>query len=222
MRGSIMIKNTFQGVALMMAIMASTAVVAAEDRVYTLADAYHAALGTNESVKIAEEDVLQSDNRVDQAWSYIYPRLEGKAAYTKYNETLPPGGGPDIFQPNEQFWAGLILTQPLYTGGRTLAALRTAEKMQDASKSGLSVAKQDILLKVAEAYYGVLKAQKSIEISRSSLERVERHKQVTTREAATRKTKANSSALLRANTLVSQARINLVRSENGLRVSERS
>lgn len=214
-----MIRRALQGVTLMMAIMASAAVVAAEDRVYTLADAYHAALGTNEFVKIAEEGVLQSDSRLDQAWSYIYPRLVGQAAYTKYNDTLPPGGGSFIFQPNEQFWAGLILTQPLYTGGRTLAALRTAEKMQTASKSSLSVAKQEILIKVAEAYYGVLKAQKSIELSRGSLERMERHKQVTEREASTRKTKANTSALLRANTLVSQARINLVRSENGLRVS---
>ncbi len=214
-----MIRRALQGVTLMMAIMASAAVVAAEDRVYTLADAYHAALGTNEFVKIAEEGVLQSDSRLDQAWSYIYPRLVGQAAYTKYNDTLPVGGGSFIFQPNEQFWAGLILTQPLYTGGRTLAALRTAEKMQTASKSNLSVAKQEILIKVAEAYYGVLKAQKSIELSRGSLERMERHKQVTEREASTRKTKANTSALLRANTLVSQARINLVRSENGLRVS---
>ena len=186
---------------------------------YTLDDAYHAALVTNEFVKIAEEGVSQADSRIDQAWSYIYPHLVGQAAYTKYNETLPPGGGSVIFQPNDQFMAGLVLTQPLYTGGRTLAALRTAEIMQTASKSSLSVAKQDILLRVADAYYSVLAARKSIEISRGSLERMERHKQVTEREAATRKTKANSSALLRANTLVSQARINLVRSENGLRVS---
>jgi len=214
-----MIRKALQILTLTMAFLSSAVIVAADDRVYTLADAYHAALGTNELVKIAEEGVLQSDSRLDQAWSYVYPRLEGQAAYTKYNDTLPPGGGSNIYQPNEQFWAGLILTQPLYTGGRTLAGLRTAEKMQTASKNSLSVAKQDILLKVAEAYYGVLKAQKSIEISRNSLERMERHKQVTEREASTRKTKANTSALLRANTLVSQARINLVRSENGLKVS---
>lgn len=214
-----MIRRSLQSVTLTMAIMACAAAATAEDRVYTLADAYHAALGTNELVKIAEEGVLQSDSRLDQAWSNVYPRLAGEAAYTKYNDTLPPGGGSNIYQPYQQFWAGLILTQPLYTGGRTLAALRTAEKMQTASKSGLSVAKQEIMLKVAEAYYGVLKARKSIEISRGSLERMERHKQVTEREASTRKTRANTSALLRANTLVSQARINLVRSENGLRVS---
>jgi outer membrane protein TolC len=214
-----MIRKVFQGIAMLIAIMAITVIAEAEEKVYTLDEAYHSAIGTNEAVKIAEESVLQSDSLVDQAWSNIYPRVTGEVAYTKYNDTLPAGGDSFIFQPDEQFWAGLILTQPLYTGGRTLAALRTAKKMQTASKSRLSVAKQEILIKVAEAYYGVLKAQKAIEISRRSLERMERHKQVTERVAATRKTKANASALLRANTLVSQARINLVRSENGLRVS---
>ena len=190
--------------------------------VYTIEDAYQAALGTNELVKIAEEDVLQSDNRVDQAWTYLYPRLVAQSAYTIYNDTLPRSisAGGAYFQPRDQFSAALILTQPLYTGGRTFAALRTAQKMKDVSKSGLSVAKQDILLRVSEAYYGVLKAQKSVIISQQSLERMERHKKVTEREAATRRTKANNSALLRANMLVSQARINLIRAQDGVKVAK--
>jgi outer membrane protein len=188
----------------------------AEDKVYTLEDAYQAALGGNENVKIAEEGVVQADSVTDQAWTYFYPRLVGKSGYTRFNETLPPQGGSFLFQPYEQFQAALVLTQPLYTGGRTLAAFRTAQKLQETSRSGLSQAKQDTLLKVAEAYYGVLKAQKTIEISSRSLERMERHKHVTEREAATRKSKTNKSALLRADTLVSQARINLIRAQDGL------
>lgn len=202
------------------ALMAMSAVTAlAADSVFTIEDAYNAALGTNEFVKIAEESVTQSGDRIDQARTYVFPRLVARSAYTRFNETLPPGGGSFIFQPTDQFQAALVLTQPLYTGGRTLAALRTAQQYQDVSRSGLSITKQDILVKVAEAYYGVLKAQKFVEISVRSLERMERHKEVTEREASTRKTKANVSALLRANTLVSQSRINLVRAQDGLRVA---
>jgi outer membrane protein len=58
-----------------------------------------------------------------------------------------------------------------------------------------------------------------VERSRDSVERMERHKRVTEQEAATRKTKANISNLLRARTLVSQARIFLTRDENNLRVA---
>ena len=99
------------------------------------------------------------------------------------------------------------------------AALRTAQKMREASSSGLSLTRQDMMLSVAEAYYGVLKAQKSVDISKRSLERMEHHKETTEREAATRKSKANQSALLRANSLVSQARIALVRAQDGLKIA---
>jgi len=194
--------------------------VEAEEKTYTLEDAYRAALSTNELIKIAEENSAQSEYRVDQAWTYLYPRVDGRGLYTKYNKSLPPNGQqPLLFQPESQLAATLVLTQPLYTGGRTLAALRSAQKMRITSNAELAIAKQDMMVNVADAYYAVLKARKTVDISRRSLERMERHHQVTQREAATRKTKANQSALLRANTLVSQAKILLVRSEDALKIA---
>jgi len=198
-------------------LMASSA--PADDKVYTLSDAYHAAIKSNEVISISAETVIQSDARIDQAWTYLYPRIVAQSAYTRYNETLPPGGGSFIFQPKEQEQAALILTQPLYTGGRTLAALRTAQTLREASQSGFESTIQSTLLTVAQAYHGVIKAQKIVDISRRAVERMERHKKVTEREAATRRNKANMSSLLRATTLVSMARINLIRAEDGLKIA---
>ncbi len=191
----------------------------ADGSVYTLQDAYTAALQTNEVVKISQENTIQADSKVDQAWAYIYPNVTGHGSYVRYNETLPPNGGQTIFQPLGQLQASVILKQPLYTGGRALAALRAARTMQESSRSDLSASKQTIMLSVAEAYYAVLRSQRIVEVSKGSLERMERHRKVTEREAATRRTKANISALLRANTLVDQARINLTLAENNLKVS---
>ncbi len=202
---------------LALALAVSPATGAAES--ITLQDAYDAALTSYEVVKISEESVVQAESRVDQAWTYLYPRLTASGSYTRYNETLPPGGGALLFQPLGQTQASLVLTQPLYTGGRTLAALRAAKAMRESSRSDLSSTKRNIMLGVAEAYYAVIRAQKIIEVSRDSLERMERHKKVTEHEAATRRTKANVSALLRANTLVDQARIGLIRAEDGLRIA---
>lgn len=199
----------------------SVSALAAEQPVYTLQDSYDAALRSYEGIKISEENVVQADNRVDQAWTYIYPRLTAYGAYTRYNDTLPPEGGAFLFQPLGQTQASLVLTQPLYTGGRTLAALRAAKTMQESSRSGLTATKQEIMLSVADAYYAVIKAQKIVGINRGSLERMERHKKVTDREASTRRTKANVSSLLRANSLVEQARINLIRAEDGLKIARR-
>lgn len=193
--------------------------VLAADNVYTLQDAYQSALSSNETVKISEEGLLQSESRLAQARTYLYPRVFGQAAFTRYNKTLPPDSDALIFQPLSQLQAALIMTQPLYTGGRTLAGLRTAQTLQEATRKDLNTTMQDTMLSVASAYYEVLKAQKMVDKSRDSAKRMERHKNVTEREAATRKTKANISSLLRARTLVSQARITLTRDENNLRIA---
>ena len=192
----------------------------ASQQAFTIEDAYQSALARNEIVKISEEGLVQSESRVDQAWTYLYPRITGQAGYTRNNEVLPPGESSSfIFQPLSQFQAAVLLQQPLYTGGRTMAGLRTAQTLRDSSTHDLSSTRQTIMLSVAEAYYGVLKAEKIVEKSRDSVDRMERHKLVTEREAATRKTKANVSSLLRARTLVSQARITLTRDENALKIA---
>src|SRR3990172_6216289 len=188
---------------------------------YTLQDAYTAALATNESIKIAEEGVVQADSRVDQARTYLFPRLTANAGNTWYNKTLPPGGGDFLFQPLEQFQAGLVLTQPLYTGGRTFAAFRTARTFFEMSRTQLTTAQQDMLLNVAAAYFEVLKARKLVAVSKDSLSRMEEYKNVTERVASTRRSKANSSDLLRAKTLVSQAAISVVTAQDRLRIARR-
>jgi outer membrane protein TolC len=123
----------------------------------------------------------------------------------RYKEVLPQGDSSLIVQPLSQFQASLVLKQLLYTGGRTFAALRTAQTLREMSTRDVSSTKQEIMLNVAGAFYGVLKAEKMVEKSRDSVVRMEHHKQITERETATRRTKANISNLLRARTLVSQA-----------------
>ena len=204
----------------LMVLLTSACPAAAADGAVSLQDAYVAALQSNETVKISQENVFQADSRVDQAWSYLYPRVTGNGSYVRYNETLPPNGGTTIFQPLGQFQASVVLSQPIYTGGRALAALRAAKTLQESSRNDLLTSKQSIMLGVAESYYAVLRSQRIVEVSRDALARMERHRTVTEREASTRRSKANVSALLRANTLVDQARTNLVLAETGLKVAE--
>jgi outer membrane protein len=210
-------RTIYRAAAFLFLITGSAAV--AGNGVYTLQEAYDAALRSNETIAISGENTVQAGTRAEQAWTYLYPRLTANGSFTRYNDVLPPGGGSFIFQPLEQTAASLVLTQPLYTGGRTLAALRIARTLHESSESELSSVKQTVMMNVAEAYYAVLKAQKFVEVSKNSLERMERHKKITQREATTRRTKMNASSLLRANTLVNQARISLLKSEDGLKIA---
>src|SRR5450759_4542386 len=103
-----MIKKMVQVIVLLISVMLCAATASAGDKVVTLEEACSAALSANENMKMMEEGVAQSDSRVDQAWTYVYPRVVAQSAYTKYNDTLPPGGGPFLFQPDQQFTAALI------------------------------------------------------------------------------------------------------------------
>ncbi len=170
--------NRYVAIAAVALLLGMPSAAFAESKVATLQDAYAAALASNETVKMSEENMFQAESRVDQAWTYLYPRLTARGGYTRFNEILPPDGGSFIFQPLDQVNAALVLTQPLYTGGRTLAALRAARNLREASKNDLSATRQTLLLGVSEAYYAVLKAQKILEVSKNSLARMERHKAV--------------------------------------------
>jgi outer membrane protein len=209
-----------QVVILFLSVAVSVQTAFCDERIFTLQDAYTAALKTNENVVIAEEGVFQAESRVEQARSYLLPRLTGIAGYTRYDKTLPPNGGQFLFQPLAQSQAVIELSQPLYTGGRTLAAYRTAKTQSDASRKQLSTTRQDMLMSVADAYYEVLKAGKLVEVSKDSLARMEEYKKVTERVASTRRTKANISDLLRARTLVSQAGISVTTSTDRLKIAK--
>lgn len=216
MKGVPMNQSLF--LAIILSLVASIGPSAA--RAATLEEAYASALATHESVQIAGENVVQAESRVDQAYTYLYPRITAYGSYTRYNDVLPPDG-LFVFQPLNQTQASVVLTQPLYTGGRTLAALRLTKTQHESSRSELSSSRQTIMMNVAEAYYAVLRAQKTVAVSKEAVGRMLRHRQVTEREAATRRSKANTSALLRANSLVDQTRINLTLAENTLSVARK-
>ena len=212
--------NRYQRILTVLVMMlASSSYAWAGNGAYSLQDAYTAAMQTNENILLSQENVAQADSRVDQAWTYLYPKVYGQASYVRYNDTLPPNGGPTVFQPLGQLQVSLVLRQPLYTGGRALAALRAAKTLQESSRKDHSLSNQNIMMAVAETYYAVLRSQRIVEVSTDALRRMENHRGVTAREASTRRNKVNASALLRANTLVDQAKTNLVLAETGLKVA---
>ena len=64
-----MTAKQLQRIALLMTLALTATAAWAGAGSTTIEDAYQSALDTNEYMKIAEEGVVQSDSRVDQAWS---------------------------------------------------------------------------------------------------------------------------------------------------------
>ncbi|MDO8426273.1 MAG: TolC family protein, partial [Deltaproteobacteria bacterium] len=142
----------------------------------TLADAYRIALENNEVVKIAGEGVAQAGINLDKATSRILPNVTAEGSYTKYSE--PKTSGTLAVQPDDSSRADLRVTQPLYSGGREWSTRRQAKILIEKSKEGLESTKQNVIRATARAYFGVLKAEKDVEIKRAALIRASERKNV--------------------------------------------
>ena len=146
--------------------------VHAEDKVITLSDAWRSAIASYETIMLSQEDLFQAEKGIDKALSQILPSLTADADYTQYSE------GVSSVQPENSSSFSLKLTQPLYSGGKEWSLWRQAKKKTEANKRSLEATKEKIMLNVAQAYYAVLKAEKTVEIKEAALKRAMEQRRV--------------------------------------------
>jgi outer membrane protein TolC len=137
------------------------------------------ALTANESLKVVQEQVRESQGRVQEARASFLPSLNLNFLYTpaqRFPLIRIPGG---IFGPDEQtFEAGFTrrnimqvdLVQPLYTGGRLSNAYGVQASGLDASKLDLERARQELELQVVETFYAVLMNEQGVRVADQQIE----------------------------------------------------
>lgn len=201
------------GLFLLSTIAASRAEAVKE---YTLNDLYRIALETSEGIKLSEEELYISERTKDKAISVLMPRLSAFGGYAKYGEEKFSTGG-QVIQPQHASSWGVRLDQSLSLSGREITALKISLAAIQKSKFDLLAAKESYLMSVSLAYYDVLKAKKFLDIAKTNVERLTKH-----RDAAHIRLKVGEvtkTALLRAEAELSGAKSELVRAENNLKLS---
>lgn len=63
---------------------------------------------------------------------------------------------------------GITITQPIYSGGRTEAAVNQAENVVQATRAVVQTTEQTVLLDAATAYADVVRAQANVELTRNN------------------------------------------------------
>ncbi|MBE7415021.1 MAG: TolC family protein [Deltaproteobacteria bacterium] len=192
--------------------LVSLAPANAEERTLTLDEARRLAIENHERVAIAGEGVAQARADLRKATSRILPNVTAEGSYTRYTEEK--GTDSFIIQPRESTSAELRLTQPLYSGGREWATRRQARLQIQSRVEGVEGASEDIVRETSYHYYGVLKAEKDVEIKSAALRRAEERLEVA--EARLRVGDVTRSAVLRAEAERAGAEAELIRSRNGL------
>ncbi|MBI3804315.1 MAG: TolC family protein [Nitrospirae bacterium] len=187
-------------------------------RVVTLEEAYRQAMAESQQIGISRENLLQAEQEIDRAKSFLYPNVNTDANYQrradpKFGPSFGIGASgavPILPQTQEQF--NLTLSQPLYTGGRATAAFRSAKLGVRGGRLDLSLTTENLLFEVARAYYEALKAQRNVEIEENEVRRLEAH--LTDADKRFRVGEAIKTVVLRAQAELADARARLIRAKN--------
>jgi outer membrane protein TolC len=145
----------------------------------TFEQALERAVTANEGLKVVQEQVRESQGRVQEARTSFLPTANLNFLYTPAQQ-FPliriPGG---IFGPDEQaFEAGftrrnimqLDLWQPIYTAGRLTNAYGIQASALDASKLQLERARQELQLQVVETFYAALMNEQGVRVANEQIE----------------------------------------------------
>jgi outer membrane protein len=140
------------------ALLAST-----EGRAETLIEALSDAYSNNPQILAERANLRATDESVPQALSGWRPTVtfNGATGWQHNENTSPfaPVAGP---VPRV---ADLNVTQPLYTGGRTVALTAQAEKTVEAERARNIATESTVFLSVVQAYLDVVRDQATLELS---------------------------------------------------------
>jgi len=167
-------QNTLLLIALF--LLGFIAEVSAQDTLkISLGDAFDLALERNETILIARKEMDRANARIIEALSGALPQITGDLTYVKNWELQT-----NVIQMNDEVMrlklgtentvtAGLTLTQPIYSGGRTMAALQIASLAKKLVGQSIRQASQDLKYQVYVAFYGALLARDVLDVNRESL-----------------------------------------------------
>ena len=130
----------------------------------TLEEALASAYTRNPTLLSARAKLRATDELVPQELSNWRPALTGSGAYGK----AYVNSGSSFFTASEGVVpksGSIILTQPVYRGGRTVAGTSSAENQVMAERALLISTEQNVLLAVATAYMEVLRDQAVLELN---------------------------------------------------------
>lgn len=191
-----------------------------------LEEVLRSTLRRNEALKISAEDVNQAQLRKKRFLMSMTPDLSFQAYNRKVGGTGSAGGesseggegggggGPLFFPEGTYYGYNFSLTQPLYTGGRALAAYRGAGEVEGSRRIGKELTRRDLLVAATEAYYAVLAAMEAVRIGEQAVVSSERHL-----ELARKRLDLGEGLVtdrLRAEVNLSEVTSDLIRFKNGL------
>lgn len=162
-----------------LAVAAMVCLAAAPVTAQSIEDALAKAYLNNPTLLSGRAGLRSTDEGVPQALANWRPTVEvtSSAGATVVNSNTSTG--TDRRQSRRPKDIGISVTQPLFRGGRTLAATSGAENDIRAARANLLATEQTILLQAASAYLNVYRDQAVLELNKNNEEVLQRQLEAT-------------------------------------------
>jgi outer membrane protein len=145
----------------------------------TLAGAIEIALANNPDIAAANWDYRAAQARYDFAWGSRLPRLSVVGSYAHHldEQRLLPvrqPGDPAILS-RDIVSGDLVLTMPIFTGGRLIHQIEAAELLQQAAGHRLARNREELVFDVSSIFFSILAQRQVIESLEFSQQTLEQH-----------------------------------------------
>ena len=187
----------------------------------TLEESIEIALEQNPTLKGAQGAIREAKYRRLGAVSDFLPQANTQYSYTRLDEaptmTTSPTSPKLTVGERDFYTLQNTVTQPVFTGGALINNYLLANLGVDTAKVEFERTKLDLVLNVKEAYYGVLTAEKGVEVAEQAVEQLESHHTVA--QAFFDVGMIPKNDLLQVEVQLAQTRQNLIKAQNGLEVA---
>ncbi|MDY7034046.1 MAG: TolC family protein [Thermodesulfobacteriota bacterium] len=186
----------------------------------TLEKSVEIALAKNPAIYAAIEGVKGAQYNKKSAFSGFLPKLSTSYSYTRLNEEESFDLGLVSFTvvDKESYEFSLTLEQPIYAGRALVNTYKRSKIGVEIARMREEQARQDIVLQVKEAYFGILKAEKIKEVAEQAVKQIE--SQVRRAKEFYNAEMIPKNDLLQTEVQLAQAKQDLIKAKNGIDIAK--
>ena len=204
-------RHLFVASAVLVALLAFSS---ASARTLTLDEAVQEALRGNQDYQIARTELEKAEAEIQSATADAYPHLTLGSTYTR-NLEIPEivfGGQTFRLGTENQIDAGLTLKQPIWQGGKVLAAIKIARTYRKYTEEAVHEVEAEVVFNVRQSFLDVILARDVVNVYRDALAAAELNLEIVSKMQA--QGVVSEYEKLRAEVEVANLRPQLLQSQN--------
>ncbi|MDD5069815.1 MAG: TolC family protein [Candidatus Omnitrophica bacterium] len=191
-----------------------------EQKIYSLDDCIAKALKIHPKLSIYTYQTNQKKEKLRSVTADYFPRVDVVASYDRLSYVSQAkqrylGGANDDYQ------ADIVVTQPLFTGGKITSQKQSASYSLEAAKQGYLAAREDVIYGVKAAYYKLIFVR-DIMRSKEDLLKYAESSYNTAVDLNKRTKLPREETLMRLEVQVNEVRQELITAQDGLTIAAKA